>query len=243
MTSGGSRALVTRPREDAEGITRALESRGFAVQLEPLLDIVLHRDVALPLNRVQGFLATSANGVRALAANSPRRDMPLWAVGTATADCARSLGFRSVENGGGDVVRLAELVARRLDPRQGALLHVAGSKVAGDLSGALARQGFEVRRVVLYEARTAEAFSPALLAALDGEALDLALFFSPRTAATFATLAQAAERGECCRAITAYALSPAVAEQLAVLPWRAVHIAGNPDQAALLAVIDAEQGH
>lgn len=238
-----TRALVTRPREDAEGISRALESRGFDVQLEPLLDILIHRDVALPLNRVQGFLATSANGVRALAANTPRRDLPVWAVGTATADCARSLGFRAVENGGGDVARLAELVARRCDPRQGALLHVAGSKLAGDLSGTLAAQRFEVRRVVLYEARTAETFSPSLLAALDAEALDLALFFSPRTAATFARLITAAERAEACRAIDAYTLSQAVAEQLAALPWRQTHLARTPDQAALLAVIDADRGH
>lgn len=236
------RALVTRPREDADAITRALESRGLAVQLEPLLDVVIHRGATLLLNRVQGFLATSANGVRALAANTPRRDLPLWAVGTATADCARGLGFRAVENGGGDVVHLAELVMRRVDPRQGTLLHAAGSKLAGDLSGTLSAKGFDVRRVVLYDARPAEALSAPLLAALDAEALDLALFFSPRTAATFAGLVAAAERGEACRAIDAYGLSDAVAEQLAILPWRRVRVARTPDQAALLAVIDADRG-
>jgi uroporphyrinogen-III synthase len=237
-----TRALVTRPREDAEVITHALESRGFAVQLEPLLEILIHRDMPLSLDRVQGFLATSANGVRALAANTPRRDLPLWAVGTATADCARSLGFRAVENGGGDVARLAERVAERVDPRQGVLLHAAGTKLAGDLSGTLTAKGFAVRRVVLYEARTADAFSPALLAALDAEEIDLALFFSPRTAATFVTLATTAERGDTCRAIDAYALSAAVAEKLAPLPWRQVHVAQKPDQAALLAAIDADRG-
>ncbi len=236
------RALVTRPREDAEEISRALESRGFEVQLEPLLEIDIHREVTIPLNRVQGILATSANGVRALAANIPRRDLPLWAVGTATADCARSLGFRVVNNGGGDVAHLAELVIRRLDPRQGTLLHAAGTKLAGDLSGILSAKGFEVRRVVLYEARTAEALSAPLLAGLDSAAIDLALFYSPRTAATFVRLIAAAERTEACRGIDAYALSPAVAEQLAALPWRRVLTARTPDQAALLAAIDAERG-
>ncbi len=232
------RALVTRPREDSEGITRALESRGFSVQIEPLLEIVIERGVSLPLNGVQGFLATSANGVRALAANLDDRSLPLWAVGDATAACARELGFRQVESAGGDVEKLAALVSGRVDPRHGALLHAAAGKLAGDLSGRLGSQGYEVRRVVLYEARTATALSPSLIAALEGELIDLALFFSPRTAATFATLAHAVGCQDACRPIAAYALSAAVAGELATLPWRVVRTAAKPEQEALLAAID-----
>jgi uroporphyrinogen-III synthase len=243
MTQGQKIALVTRPREDAEGLTNALRSRGIEVRLEPMLQIVFRQNVALPLDSVQGLLATSANGVRALAANGARRELPLWAVGAATADCARALGFLSIETAGGDVTHLAELVARRVDPRQGALLHAAGSDVAGDLSATLTGQGFDIRRAVLYEAKTAEALSPGLIAALAGEELDLALFFSPRTAATFGRLVLAADRGDSCRALDAYALSQAVAERLSVLPWRRIRVADEPNQAALLAVIDSDQGH
>ena len=237
------RALVTRPRADAQGITRALEARGLTVQLEPLLDIVLRQGVALPLDGVQGVLATSANGIRALAANGAPRDLPVWAVGAATADCAKALGFSIVERAGGDVATLADLVMDRVDPGAGALLHAAGDTLAGDLSGALGAHGFAVRRLTLYDARAAEAFSPALIEALNAEELGLALFFSPRTAATFARLMDVAGRGDACRAISAYALSQAVAERLAVLPWRQVRIAREPDQTALLAVIDADRGH
>ena len=185
------RALVTRPREDALGIAQALAARGVQVQLEPLLEIRPRQGVALPLAGVQGILATSANGVRALAANLDRRTLPLWAVGDATARCAVELGFSRVESAGGDVESLAGLVARRVDPRQGALLHAAGTAVAGDLAGRLAAHGIEVRRVVLYDALAATALSPALIALLEAACLDLALFFSPRSAATFATLAGA----------------------------------------------------
>jgi uroporphyrinogen-III synthase len=236
------RALVTRPREDAQGLCQALEARGFEVQREPLLEIILRQGVDLPLAGVQGILATSANGVRALAVNGARRDLPIWAVGSATAECAQGFGFNSVEAAGGDVSQLAELVAGRVDPRAGALLHAAGSELAGDLSESLTALGFEIRRSVLYEARTPSAFSPGMIKALDAEELDLALFFSPRTAATFARLTQAAQLNEACLGINAYALSPAVAEQLAVLPWRRVRTAGKPDQTALLAVIDADRG-
>lgn len=237
-----NRVLVTRPREDAEGIAQALERRGFEVVLEPLLDIHVLPDAALPLAGVQGILATSANGVRALAANGAPRDLPVWAVGPATAEKARELGFSAVESAGGDVVRLAELVNRRVDPARGALLHAAGTKVAGDLSGDLERRGFEVRRAVLYEARTAEALTPGLVAAMRDGLIGLALFFSPRTAATFVRLADAARIGETCRTIAAGALSAAVAEQLASLAWRRTFVARTPDQAALLAAVDADRG-
>lgn len=244
MTGGATaegrlRALVTRPRDDAEGISQALEARGYDVRLEPLLDIVLRHGVAVPMDDVQGILATSANGIRAFAANSERRDLPVWAVGNATARCAADLGFAHVESAGGDVESLAALVARRVDAAGGALLHAAGTKLAGDLSGQLTTLGYTVRRVALYEARPANELSPRLIADLDADALDLALFFSPRTAAAFATLIDAAGRSAGCRRVTAFALSAAVARELAILPWRSVHVADRPDQTALIEAIVA----
>jgi uroporphyrinogen-III synthase len=233
-------ALVTRPREDAAPLAQALIRRGYAVLIEPMLDIVLRGGVALPLDTVQGLLATSANGVRALAANNAPRDLPLWAVGDATARCALALGFRTVESAAGDIDDLAGLVCRRLDPRGGALLHATASKRAGDLARRLTTVGFTVRRVELYEARAASEASPALLRALDEESLDLALFFSPRTASTFATLICAAGRQEAGHRLDAYALSGAVARALAAMPWRRLRVAERPDQESLLAAIDAD---
>lgn len=235
-------ALVTRPQDDSVALCAALTARGYGVRLEPMLDIVLRQGVSLDLSGVQGFLATSANGVRALAANCSERDLPLWAVGDATARCARDLGFSRVESANGDAATLTALVADRVDSTAGMLLHAAGTKIAGDLSGGLAAKGFKLRREVLYDARTAQSLTPALLTALEGQEIDLALFFSPRTAATFVTLAQAAGRIDACRAITAYALSAAVAQELAALPWRAIQTADQPKQDALLALIDREEG-
>ena len=231
-------ALVTRPREDSAEVSAALGARGFQVQVEPFLNIVLSLGQTLDLTGVQGFLATSANGARALAANHAPLHLPLWAVGDATARCARDLGFSQVASAGGDVETLAALVAGAANLAAGPLLHAAGSAVAGDLAGRLGAAGFTVRRQVLYEARPATALSPALLTSLDQGRLDLALFFSPRTALSFVTLTIAAKRDQACRTIAAYALSAAVARELAVLPWRDMVVAENPDQASLLAAID-----
>ncbi|HLO78876.1 MAG TPA: uroporphyrinogen-III synthase [Magnetospirillum sp.] len=230
-------ALVTRPREDSEGVSRELRARGLEVAVEPLLDI--HPlDAAVDAQGVQGILATSANGVRTLARVLPDRSLPVWAVGDASARAARELGYERVESAGGNVETLAALVRQRCTPEAGAFLHAAGSVTAGDLSGRLGEAGFTVRRVVLYEARPATEISADLAKSLGDGALDVALFFSPRTAATFVTLVKAAGLAASTGKLTAYALSSAVAAELATLPWATVRVAAAPTQAALLAALE-----
>ena len=234
------RALVTRPRADADTLALALEAKGFAVTIEPLLDIAPAADAKVDLDGVQGILVTSANGVRALADATRRRDLPVWAVGDATAAEAYRLGFAPVESAAGDVESLASLVIRRADPGKGALLHATGHHVAGELASLLLGRGFEVRRAVLYEAHPVSAFGPALVDSLRAGALDIALFFSPRTAGTFVRLARAAGLGGAVAKMRVYALSAAVAEALGPLGWGKIVIAARPTQAALLAAIDAD---
>ncbi|MBI3445098.1 MAG: uroporphyrinogen-III synthase [Magnetospirillum sp.] len=234
------RALITRPKEDSEAVAGALGQRGLEVMIEPLLDIEPVAGAQVEAEGAQGILVTSANGIRALARLHPGRDLPVWAVGDSSARTARELGFAKVESAGGDVDTLAELVAARVDPAQGALLHAAGSVTAGDLSGRLSALGFEVRRQVLYKAVTAAALSPGLERALRDGILDLALFFSPRTARTFARLVTQAGLEGSLGGIAAYGLSANVTAELAPLPWRLMREAGQPTQAALLAAIDED---
>ena len=246
------RALITRPREDSETLAQALDARGIASVIEPMLTIVPTGSVP-DLSAVQAVVFTSANGVRAFAAVESRRDLPVFAVGDTSAGAARDAGFASVESAGGDVSALATLVAGRCEPGSGPLLHVAGDAVAGDLAGDLAKSGFDTRRAVLYRTEAADSLSAdtrRLLAASGSDGgsdggFDMALFFSPRTAQTFVILIKQAGLTAACRGMTAICLSPAVAEAVAGtapdgIEWRAVRAASRPEMAALLAEIDAE---
>lgn len=233
-------ALLTRPRADSEALAEQLSARGFRTVIEPLLDIAPIPGAVVETGDVSGILATSANGIRALAAVDPARDLPVWAVGEASARVARDLGYTQVVAAGGDVTHLAELVASRVDPRKGVLLHAAGSVVAGDLAGLLAARGFQTRRVVLYQACPATAFSAGVTALLRDSGAACALFFSPRTAETFVTLVQSAGLGEGLRTTVAYALSANVAARLRILPWAAVRVAATPVLADLLTVLDQD---
>jgi uroporphyrinogen-III synthase len=119
----------------------------------------------------------------------------------------------------------------------GDLVHAAGTTVAGDLSGLLTAAGFTVRRAVLYRARATAALDSATISALAGGTIDGALFFSPRTARTFVTLAREAGLAAHVRGVTAYCLSAAVADEASALEWSAVRVADEPDQGSLLALL------
>ena len=144
MAGRGLQALVTRPRGESETLAAALAVRGIEALIEPLMEIRFFTSAALDLAGVQAVLCTSANGARALARASDEREIPILAVGDASAARARSEGFTVVESARGDVNDLVRLAAARLRPEGGPLLHVAGNVVAGDLLGALRARGFSI---------------------------------------------------------------------------------------------------
>jgi uroporphyrinogen-III synthase len=235
------KVLVTRAEGDAEKLAERLAERGHDSVIENLMSIRFHpeaaRSISPFLDGVQAALFTSANGVRAFADATARRDFRAFTVGDATAAAAHEAGFAEVTSAGGAVDDLAKLVMSRLKAKDGAVFHAAASVTAGDLQGLLETAGFSVRRAALYEAAPSERLSDATRAAITRRGIDAALFFSPRNAATFVRLATGLEEG--CKHMVAVALSFAVAEKLAPLPWRRVAVAAAPNEAALLAALES----
>ena len=233
------RILVTRPESDSQEIAKLLHARGHEPVIEPLLTIAPIRDAEPDLSGAQALLFTSANGVRAFVTLSSVRDLPAFAVGDATARAARDAGFAQVKSANGDVADLAALVCRELEPKNGALVHIAGTVVAGDLAAQLGAKGFSLRRAVLYEAKPAMKLSQRLVESLRNNDLDAVIFFSPRTAATFVTLTRQAGLEQAVRNVDVFCLSPAVANAAGDLPWRKIRSARQQELTALLDEIDA----
>ena len=232
------RVLITRPEEDAAELVAELAARGIEAVVAPWLSIDFVDEAPLDLDGVQALLLTSANGVRAFARNTAERGFKVLAVGDATARAAEAAGFQDVTSAAGDVDDLAALAAKRLDPGAGALLHPAGSKVAGDLAGMLERAGFSYRRCVLYAARTATELPEAARAELaTGECAGV-LIYSPRTGVTFKRLVEEAGLAAALASVRAYCLSANVAAAVAGLPWAGIETAARPEQSALLALFD-----
>lgn len=233
--------LVTRPRSESEVFALTLAMRGHDAVQAPLLDIVPDDRASVELDGVRALLFTSINGVRSFARVSTARDVPAYCVGDATAQAARDMGFRDVHSAGGDVVALANLVRMNLAPSEGALLHVSGSAVAGDLAGDLGADRYDVRRVQLYRQDTARDLPESAVEALTSGALDAVAFFSPRTAATFVQLVRKADLLDSLKSVTAVGLSQAALDAARVegAHWKSERAAAQPTEPALLDAIDA----
>ncbi|MGN6515109.1 MAG: uroporphyrinogen-III synthase [Rhizomicrobium sp.] len=231
------RVLVTRPKEDARGISETLRAQGHEVVVAPLLDIHFHDGPPVALDGVAAILATSANGVRAIARRTHRRDVPVFAVGPQTAKEAARAGFTHIKNANGDGAALARAAAGWANPQDGVLLHAAGAEAPKHLATDLEKEGFAVRREILYEARAARQLPDDAADALRSAALDAVLLFSPRSAATFAACVLRENLGVHCEDLTALCISEATARALAPLVFRAIRVAEAPNQEALLALL------
>jgi len=231
MAGRRQRIWITRAQPGADLTAERVRALGHDAVVAPLLAVSMLPDVRIDLHGVAALAFTSANGVRAFADASGERGLKVFAVGAATAQAARAAGFKSVLSADGDVEALAEGIAARRGELRGAVLHPGAAEPAGDLAGALERQGVEARRLILYET------APVDLPPAEAEALaqsDAVLLHSPRAAQVLARLLKAHPAPE----LRALGLSKAVVKPLARTRLAAKAFPPFPLEAALLNLID-----
>lgn len=237
------RLLVTRPEPDAAGLARRLTELGHVALVEPLSEI-RPLPFEMPARRFAAVLLTSRHAAGALAgsdAPAALRRLPVWCVGEGTAEAARAAGFAQAEAAGENAASLAEGVIARGDPSAGPLLYARGRDVTGNLGERLGRAGFTVCEVVVYTAPASRRLSSETRQGLIDRSIDGVILMSPRAAETFARLAGLENGPDMVAGVTAYCLSPAVAERLGDLGMRCV-VAARPTLDALLGAIGKAAG-
>jgi uroporphyrinogen-III synthase len=234
--------LLTRPLEDSRALAETLEAGGETEAIDPLIwpltrIVPTVAGLKLPL-ATGGLLFTSANGVRALAALTGRRDLPALCVGKATAEAARKAGFRDCVSAGGDARALADL-ARGSGIRD--FFHPRGRDAAGDLKGWLAETGQRVTEAVLYQAEETGPPPAPVAAALAQGTVDLVTIWSRRASAILARHLATSGAGTDARLDNTglLAISPAAAEPLEASGFDRILLAETPDGGAMLAAIRA----
>jgi len=236
LPDGARTVLVTRPEPGGAETAARLRALGWQPLLAPAL-VLAPQPFSLP--PCQAVLLTSRAAARAL---PPPMDLPLLAVGAATAAAARAAGWARVEAAEGTALDLARLAAARLDPAGGTLLLVVGQGYALDLAADLRSHGFRVLRRIAYAARPATTLPDPVRDALGaGAPPGRILFHSPRSAGCAITLFQKAGFAETIAQMAALVISPRVAQAalaaLAPLSWRELRIAARPTEDALLALL------
>ena len=220
-----SRIWVTRTLPQAEAAAARLRALGLIPVVAPVIEARALADARLDLAGVEALAFTSGAGLAAFTALSPRRDLPAFVVGEATAARARAAGFADVRSAGGDVNALARLIASAR-PRPALVLNPTAREPAADLAALLASQGVAARAACVYETVAAE-----LAAAPPG--LDAVLIHSAKAARRVVELVD----DGLARRLEVFAISPAAAEPLAKRSFRRVVIAAAPNEAALLALL------
>jgi uroporphyrinogen-III synthase len=236
------RVLVTRPEPDGEHTAAKLRALGCDVILAPLL-----RMEAVDADRIGADLhgawdavaLTSVNAIRAVAGHPKLNSLhalPAYAVGGRTANAALAQGFVNVVSADGDLGDLVRVMKTQL-PSDARVLYLAGEDRSGDLAGALAPAGIEVRTLVVYRATAVSRFPADVRDALAAGMIDAVLHFSRRTAAIY--LGCAAGERITVRALAPahYCLSPRVAEPLTAAGARKITVAEAPTEAALVDLI------
>lgn len=227
--------LVTRPGFDAARTAEKLAALGFQTIVDPVIEIEPRLSEIPDADFFQALVFTSANGARAAAGLDALKRLPVFAVGTRTAEVARECGFDNVGTAAGDVNALGELIAAELPPGSH-ILHLAGEDRAGDLPGRLGRSGISVDVRVIYRARPSAQLQADTVEAFRAGRIAAVLHYSERSAATFVRLAEAAGIGEDIRKTRHICLSAAVAAPLKLF-GAPVEIAEAPEEAALFEVL------
>lgn len=216
--------IVIRPEPGCAATLEEAQRAGLAAHGFPMQQVVPVAWSAPDAAEFDAILAGSANAFRHGGACLARlRDLPVLAVGKATAEAARDAGFDVAQVGEGGLQKLLDGLGD--EPRR--LLRLAGR----DHIALEVPQDCAVTTSIVYQ--TAALPMPDELHALL-QAPAIVMLHSAKAAEHFA--AECDRRKVHRGAITLAALGPRIAAA-AGEGWRAVHSAGQPADAALLAMI------
>lgn len=216
--------LILRPEPGATMTAKSALDQGWRPIVAPIFRIEPLAWDPPPAADYDALFVTSANAVRqAGKALSRYRDMPVYAVGAATARALKSAGFRQIRTGRGDAAMMMTTAA---EEGVTSALHLAGEDHRDS-----AHPDIRLDRRLVYRSAAAGRLSEkAGVALLSGEAV--VVLHSGRAGERFAQLVDEAAIPRA--GIRIAALAPAVADA-AGPGWGATICADKPDDAALLA--------
>lgn len=222
--------LVTRAEPGAAETAERLADLGYRPIVSPVLAIAPLSPVPeMDLTDICGLIFTSANGVRAFAEVSARRDLPSWCVGPATEAAAAAAGFARIECAHGDADALVAYILGQ-ESGEGVLLHIANDAAAGQVAQRLNEAGRRARFLALYTTQPQATLSTEAATGFGTGAIRAVLVHSAKGAEAFAALADGVDL----RAVSLIAVSERAAEPARHLGFRRVQVAGAPNESALL---------
>lgn len=232
--------FVTRPFPDNEKTAAALRAKGYEVLMSPML-----RFEPLPFEHdpdvdYDAVLVTSANALRALQGDPDLerlQKLKVFAVGDASAEAARQMGFKSVASAAGDGVALRELVTKKLKKGK-TLCYLAGADLSRDLDAELSERGFTIVTHTTYKMVPVPRFSGLVTSAFNAHGIDAVLHYSRRSARAFVEAVRVSGVEILALALPHCCISPAVAAIVHEAGANRVIAAATPDEAGVFEALE-----
>ena len=247
------RVLVTRPEPGGQRTAERLAGLGHDPVRMPLFETVVTAtpDDLPPAAEIGGLIATSARSFvmfgQAGVFGTALGDVPVHAVGPATAQAARDAGFLHVDDGGGTAEALAiSLIQLRqhdlagqeaMGPkdRRGLLVYLAGVPRTPVIETALKAHEPGFRVIDCYRMTEISYSTDILKTDFLSPPPDAVLLYSANAARRLSVLVDAANLARCLDSTRFLCLSAAISGELRKTWQDRSIVAGHPDEDSLLA--------
>lgn len=233
------RILISRPAEQGRHFAALVCARAGGPAMDafiflPLMDLEAEDFTPPDVSELNGLIFSSSNGVRffAEATGTAFTSLPLYVVGSGTADLARTLGFHNIEFIARNADDLCRFFSGFSAPSQqrNQLLFVRGADVHTDFASALDPARYTVQTSVVYRAHAVERTPAEVASILAGQKIGAVTFFSQRTVRLFLKQAQDSPQLFNLKNAEALCISKDVLEAVRPVWEGPLYVAPSPDQ-------------
>jgi uroporphyrinogen-III synthase len=217
--------VLLRPQPGNDQSAMRARALGLDVVQLPLFEIIAAEPAPMPTGPFDAVLVTSANGARFGAAFlAGLADLPIYAVGEATAQAIRTLGHEHVIVGGGDAASTIPLIGAA---GHRTVLHMSGTEVR-----AFDAPGLSITRHIIYQ--SAERADVDIRPMLERFERAVLAVHSPRAGERISALIPTERRS----AFRLVAISQAAASASGD-GWASISVSTHPDDTALLTLAES----
>ena len=180
--------LLTRPLEDIQELILKFQELGHVVSHMPVIRIEKVNYKNINFSEFSGIIFTSSNAIKHLDTRSIDKNKICFCVGSATEKKARSVGFQNVISTDGNVSNLKELILQNFYSSSGKLLYISGEVITNDLDQDLISNGYDVKRIINYSARSIENLDEKFIEKLKLKMPEIVYIYSQNSALSFLRL-------------------------------------------------------
>ena len=182
------RILLTRPLEDIQELILKFQELGHVVSHMPVIKIEKVNYKSINFSEFSGIIFTSSNAIKHLDTRLIDKNKICFCVGSATEKKARSTGFQNVISTDGNVSNLKELILQNFNSSSGKLLYISGEVITNDLDQDLISNGYDVKRIINYSARSIENLDEKFIEKLKLKMPEIVYIYSQNSALSFLRL-------------------------------------------------------